>query len=290
MPIKFPIISVNGVLDAAISPLDRGFAYGDGVFETCRYSQGVIPLWDFHRERLLLSAERLKLPLDEHLLDQHLSSMLALLSAGNIVQAVVKITLTRGVGGRGYRLPDQVIPTYCIGVFPCDQLQTEQYIHGVTVRICDLRLSQAPVLAGMKHLNRLEYILARGEWQNEFAEGVLLDVQGNVIEATVSNLFAVKNNQLFTPDLSSTGVAGIMRKVIIDKLAPVSGLICHIVNMDLDFLRSADEIFLCNSIYGVWPVNILVDDRQSANVVSQNYNTHLIARRLQEHLARLLGE
>ncbi len=290
MPTKFPLISVNGVLDAAISPLDRGFAYGDGLFETCRYSQGVIPLWDFHRERLLHSAERLKIPLDERLLNQYLNSMLVHLGHEKVAQAVVKITLTRGVGGRGYRLPDQPTPTYCVGIFPCDHLQTVQYREGVAVRICDLRLSQAPALAGMKHLNRLEHILARAEWNDEFAEGLLLDVQGRVIEATVSNLFAVKDNQLFTPDLSAAGVAGIMRKTIIDKFAPTSGLACHIVDMDLDFLRAVDEIFLCNSVYGIWPVNTLVDDHQPANTSHYSYSKHVVTHTLQEHITQLFRE
>lgn len=290
MPINFPLISVNGVLDAAISPLDRGFAYGDGVFETCRYSHGVIPLWNYHRERLLHSAERLKIPLDERLLNQYLNSLLAYLGDESVAQAVVKITLTRGVGGRGYRLPDQVTPTYCVGIFPCGQLQTEQYREGVAVRICDLRLSQVPALAGMKHLNRLEHILARAEWQDEFAEGLLLDAQGRVIEATVSNLFAVKNNHLYTPDLSVAGVAGIMRKTIIEKLAPALELACHVVNMDLDFLRAADEIFLCNSVYGIWPVNTLVDDRQTVIANHNNYSNHLLTQALQQQLAHLLGE
>lgn len=290
MPINFPLISVNGVLDSAISPLDRGFAYGDGVFETCRYSQGSIPLWSYHRERLSHSAERLKIPLNEALLTQYLNAMLAYLNDANITQAVVKITLTRGVGGRGYRLPDQVVPTYCIGIFPGSQLRTEPYCNGVAVRICDLRLSQVPALAGMKHLNRLEHILARAEWQDEFAEGLLLDVQGRVVEATVSNLFIVKNNQLYTPDLSMTGVAGIMRKTIMEKLAPALELACHTVDMELDFLCTADEIFLCNSVYGIWPVSLLIDDRQSVIASKNIYNNHQTTRALQQQLAHLLDE
>lgn len=290
MPINFPLISVNGVLDAAISPLDRGFTYGDGVFETCRYSHGSIPLWDYHRERLLHSADRLKIPLNEHLLTQYLDSMLAHLSDANIAQAVVKITLTRGIGGRGYRMPDQVEPTYCIGIFPGNQLRTEQYRNGVAVRICDLRLSQTPALAGMKHLNRLEHILARAEWQDEFAEGLLLDAQGRVVEATVSNLFAVKNNQLYTPDLSAAGVAGIMRKTIIEKLAPALGLTCQIVDMELDFVCAADEIFLCNSVYGIWPINQLIDDRQTVIAKHNRYSNHQTTRALQQQFAHLLRE
>ena len=290
MPINFPFISVNGVLDATISPLDRGFAYGDGVFETCRYSKGAIPLWDYHRERLIRSAARLHIPLDERLLNQYVDSMLAYLCDVDIASAVVKITLTRGVGGRGYRFPDQIEPTYCVGIFSGNELHTEQYRKGVNVRICDLRLAQTPALAGMKHLNRLEHILARAEWRDEFAEGLLLDTQGRVIEATVSNLFVVKNNQLYTPDLSASGVAGIMRQTIIEKLAAPLGLACHIRDMYLNFLYEADEIFLCNSVYGIWPVNTLVDERQNIVASPHSYTSDQITRALQQQLSRLLGE
>jgi len=290
MSINFPLISVNGVLDAAISPLDRGFAYGDGVFETCRYSQGSIPLWIYHRERLLHSATRLKIQLDENLLTQYLDFMLAYLHDAAIAQAVIKITVTRGVGGRGYRLPDNAVPTYCIGIFPSSELRTDNYRAGVSVRICDLRLACSEHLAGMKHLNRLEHILARAEWQDEFAEGLLLDTYGKVIEATVSNVFVITNNQLFTPDLSSAGVAGVMRRIMLEKLAPAAELISHTVDMELDFLLAADEIFLCNSVYGIWPVNLLVDDRQSMIASQYSFSGHKITHTLQQHLAQLLDE
>ena len=270
--------------------MDRGFAYGDGVFETCRYSNGAIPLWSYHHERLVLSAARLQIPLDESVLHQYLDSVLRCLNDADVTSAVVKITLTRGVGGRGYRLPDQIAPTYCVGVFSGSELRTEQYRKGVNVRICDLRLAQAPALAGMKHLNRLEHILARAEWRDEFAEGLLLDAQGRVIEATVSNVFAVKNNQLYTPDLSDAGVAGIMRQAILEKLAPALGLVCHVEDMDLSFLHAADEIFLCNSVYGIWPVNSLVDERQNTIASQHDYTDDKITRALQLQLSHLLGE
>jgi 4-amino-4-deoxychorismate lyase len=287
---NLPLISVNGVLDAAISPLDRGFAYGDGVFETCRYQRGSIPLWPYHRERLLHSAERLQIPVDESLLMQYIDSLLAQAVLSGIQDAVVKIILTRGVGGRGYRLPDCVKPTYCVGVFPGSQLQTDHYSSGVMIRVCNIRLAQSPALAGMKHLNRLEHVLARAEWQDAFAEGVLLDTQDRVIEATVSNLFIVKNNQLYTPDLSVVGVAGVMRRAIIEKLAPGLGVACHVVDMGLDFLHAADEIFLSNSVYGIWPVNQLVDDRQDTMPIQTNYNEHQLTCKLQQKLVCLLGE
>lgn len=286
MPIQFPLISVNGIFDAAISPLDRGFAYGDGLFETCRYQQGLIPLWQYHRTRLLESAQRLLIPLDESVLQQYLQGLLVELQKAAIESAVVKIQITRGVGARGYRIAAAGTPTYCLSAFPAAQLQLDSYRNGVDVRICRHRLGANPALAGMKHLNRLEQILARAEWQDEYAEGLLMDESGAFIEATVSNLFLVKNNQFYTPDLSRAGVAGVMRRVIIDKLAPQLGALVNVVRVDRAFLLTADELFLCNSVYGIWPVNRLVDDLL-AESQSYDFAQHRLTRQLQCQLEQL---
>jgi 4-amino-4-deoxychorismate lyase len=254
MNMNLPLITVNGVLGAQISPMDRGFAYGDGVFETCRVHCGKITFWALHLERLLTSAERLKIPIAEAQLLTYRDELLQLLSTAQLESAVLKITITRGVGGRGYGLPQQVAPTYCLGVFPSLPLLSDQYLQGVAVRICSQRLSQSPALAGMKHMNRLEHILARSEWGDEFNEGLLLDVQGNVIEATVSNLFLVNDGCLITPDLTLAGVAGIMRRLIIERFAPELGLNVVIRSVDIDVIGGAQELFLCNSVFGIWPV------------------------------------
>lgn len=287
MPTNLPLISVNGVLDAAISPLDRGFAYGDGVFETCRYQRGSIPLWRYHRDRLLRSAKRLGISLDEHLLLRYRDELLTQIDAQQIIDGVLKVTVTRGIGGRGYSLPEAVKPTYCLGIFAGNPLHAEQYRAGVSVRVCDLRLSHSPALAGMKHLNRLEHILARAEWTSEFADGLLLDINDHVIEATVSNIFTVKDNQLYTPDLSSAGVAGVMRRAIIEQLGPRLNVSSNVVEMDLDFIESADEVFLCNSVYGIWPVKNIIDNRQKLTK-EYSYHQHQVTRLLQQQLERLL--
>lgn len=254
MSLQLPIISINGVLDASISPLDRGFTYGDGLFETCRYLAGRIPLWEFHRERLLKSAKQLQIPLDELTLREYLDEVLHLLRDNQIADAVVRIQITRGVGGRGYRLPDEVNPAYCIAAFAGTPLQSNWFHDGIDVRICDLRLGKNPALAGIKHISRLEHILARAEWRDEFAEGLLLDTDDHVIEATVSNLFMVKEGKLLTPDLSTSGVAGVMRRVIIDILAVQLSLPIKIAHFKVNNLLEADEIFLSNSVFGIWPV------------------------------------
>ena len=276
MSALLPLISINGVPDALISPLDRGFTYGDGLFETCRCTSGRIPLWDFHRERLLSSAWRLQIPVDELRLQEYLDKLLANPVLNQFPDTVVKIQITRGVGGRGYRLPDQVNPTYCIGVFAASPLQSSSFLNGVDVRICDLRLGKNPALAGIKHLNRLEHILARAEWQDEFAEGLLLDGDNNLIEATVSNVFIVKNNQLHTPDLSNSGVAGIMRRALIEKFAPVINIPVYIEHIPYESLLGADEIFLTNSVFGIWPVNNI--ERVPVNL------SHSITHQLQQQL------
>ncbi len=288
MSTELPFFSVNGVIGATISPLDRGFAYGDGLFETCRYQSGEIPFWHLHKDRLFASAERLKIRLDEPLLSSYLADLLTKLKSTQIDTAVVKIQLTRGIGGRGYRVFANMEPTCCIGIFPAEPLRTRNYQEGVDVRICHQRLSINPALAGMKHLNRLEQILARAEWQDEYAEGLLLDTSGAVIEATVSNLFVVKGGQLFTADLAYCGVAGVMRRVIIEQLAPSLSLDVKITKMSLDFVRAADELFLCNSIYGIWPVNRLVDDRET-KIVDACFRSPRVSRQLQKLLEKSLA-
>jgi 4-amino-4-deoxychorismate lyase len=156
----------------------------------------------------------------------------------------------------------------------------------VDVRICEQRLSTNKSLAGMKHLNRLEQILARAEWQDEYAEGLLMDESGNLIEATVSNLFAVKNNQLYTPDLSLCGVAGIMRRTVMEVLAPTLSLKVEVAAMSLDCVRCADELFLCNSVYAIWPVKRLVDQRNAPTMVT-DFVQHSITRQLQNSFEQL---
>jgi 4-amino-4-deoxychorismate lyase len=244
-----PLISVNGVIDAGLSPLDRGLAYGDGLFETCLVKAGVIPLWPWHKARLLGSAARLQLKCDLPRLYGYMRELLASLPAA---EGVLKIILTRGQGGRGYRLPADTQPSICL-VFMPGALPLQQ---GVVAHLCRQRLMPSPSLAGLKHLNRLEQVLARAEWPatDDSREGLLLDAQGRVVEATASNLFVVSDGRLLTPDLSLCGVAGIMRQLILERLAPSLHIPCCVTHLGPEDLYRSDEIFLCNSIRGIWPV------------------------------------
>lgn len=244
-----PLISVNGVLDAGLSPLDRGLAYGDGVFETCLVRAGAIPLWPWHKARLLGSAARLQLRIDLPSLYGYLNALLGALPGA---EGVLKILLTRGEGGRGYRLPEDPQPTICL-VFSPGRLPPQK---GVVAHLCQQRLMPSPSLAGLKHLNRLEQVLARAEWPaaDDSREGLLLDAQGRLVEAIASNVFVVSGGKLLTPDLSLCGVAGIMRQVILEQLAPSLQLPSCVTQLGPEDLYRADEIFLCNSLRGLWPV------------------------------------
>lgn len=255
---SYPLISVNGAIGQQISPLDRGFAYGDGLFETCRLTRGVIPLWALHKARLRAGCERLRIPLDEALLEHYLA---ALLSAAALAEGIFKVTVTRGVGGRGYGLPAEVFPTYCLALY--DTAINLAHQQGVVLRVCQQRLAHNASLAGIKHLNRLEQILARTEWQDTaIVDGLLMDENDHFIESTSSNLFIVRKGQLLTPNLSRCGVAGIMRQLITDVLAPGAGITTEIGSVTLSDLQSADEVFICNAVNGIWPV---VEIRSEAN-------------------------
>ena len=262
MQLTLPAIAINGELNKQVSPLDRGFAYGDGVFESCRIIQAKIPLWKLHAQRLIASCETLLIPISISVVNDYLAQLMRLISEHDLEDAIVKIIVTRGTGGRGYRLPDQINPTICIGIFPAILYPESYSSAGVSVRICSLRLGCNPVLAGLKHLNRLEHILARAEWNDEeFAEGLLFDTNNNLIEATVSNVFIVQNGELFTPEVIDAGVAGVMRRLVIEELAVQIGLEVCVKKLSREDLWSANEIFLCNSVFGIWPVINVFDQR-----------------------------
>jgi 4-amino-4-deoxychorismate lyase len=226
---------------------------------------------------LLKSCERLSIPLGIALLESQLADLVSRLFLRELTGAAVKITVTRGLGGRGYGFALGAEPTIVIAIFPAPVYLSEYYSAGVAVRVCQQRLSVNASLAGLKHLNRLEQILARAEWQDEaIAEGVLLDARGNVIEAVFSNIFMVQQGVLLTPDLSKAGVAGVMRRFILEVIAPRENIKTRVRSLKLSDFMSANEIFLCNSLYGIWPVRKLIA------VQEYEFGVGCVTRNLQE--------
>lgn len=261
---------IDGVPTEKVPALDRGLAYGDGLFESIRFVGAVAPLWLRHMRRLNESCERLRIPAPD-------TAQLwreALEVTHEMPQAVLRITVTRGTGERGYALPASPQPLRVVAAFAPPPIAGSTYAQGVRMRVCDLRLAEQPRLAGMKHLNRLEQVLARAEWSDPaIAEGVLCDYRGRVISATMANLFAVVDDVLLTPTLDRCGVAGVARAEVLAACPQA-----QVGELTLDALLDASEIFLSSSVRGILPV---------CSLGEQEYVPGAIARRLQKHWQNL---
>lgn len=241
---------INGSASDRIDVADRGLNYGDGLFETIAVRGGAPRFWQRHLQRLAHGCERLGLPAPE---SQCLASEAAELCVG-VERAVLKIIITRGVGGRGYRPPTAAQATRIVALHPWPDHPSSYVDNGITARICETRLGHQPLLGGIKHLNRLEQVMARAEWDDvDVIEGVMLNNAGEPVCGTMSNLFVVHGGVLMTPDVSDCGIAGITRQRIIE-IAREWGLSCDPARLTLDQLHQADESFVCNSIIGIWPL------------------------------------
>jgi 4-amino-4-deoxychorismate lyase len=241
---------VNGRPDALISPADRGLAYGDGVFRTLPVIDGKPQVWALHYQKLSDDCSRLSLscPSASDLL-QDIRQLYADHASG-----VAKIIISRGTGGRGYAISPGMSSTRIVMRTAMPDYPSHYVAAGVQLTLCNLRLGHQPGLAGIKHLNRLENVLARMEWQDaEIFDGVLLDQQGWVIEGTMSNILLRFGFRLLTPDLRRCGVAGLTRDRIL-QLAPSLGLQSGAADISLDHMMQADEIIVCNSLFGAWQV------------------------------------
>ena len=244
---------INGEASEQILVTDRGLHYGDGIFETLKIASGLIQHWERHMARLRLGCERLHIPLpDIAVLYAEAEQLIA--ACGNNNDGVLKIIVTRGSGQRGYKPSLSVEPTRIIALYPYPEYPETYWRNGVKITICKTRLACNRRLAGIKHLNRLEQILASSEWDDrDIVDGVMLDKDQHVIEGTHSNLFWVYEGNLYTPSLAECGVEGVMRNVIL-QLAEELHFTVMIAHYFIEDLMSADEIFITNSIHGVWPV------------------------------------
>ncbi|MEI7036979.1 aminodeoxychorismate lyase [Fulvimonas yonginensis] len=257
---------VDGRAGETVSALDRGLGYGDGLFETIRFVGADAPLWPRHMQRLRAGCERLHLPPP----DPALLLAEAREAASGLDQAVVRITWTRGVGARGYAPPAAVRPTRIVAAFEPPPADPAAQADGVRVRLCALRLAEQPRLAGLKHLNRLEQVLARAEWDDPaIGEGLLCDMADRAICATAANLFAVFDGVLATPALHRCGVAGVARAEIL-AARPAT----QVLDIPLAELAGADELFLSSSVRGILPVRELDGRRLAVGPVTRAMQAH----------------
>lgn len=251
-------ILVNGEAEGRIPSNDRGFTLGDGLFETIAVVEGRPALWQQHMERLATGCRRLGIPQpDSAVLAREAATLI-----GDDLHGTLRLTWTRGPAPPGYVVPDPALPTRVLAFHP--RTPAAGPSPALVLRTCDLRLGAQPALAGIKHLNRLEQVLARAEWSGDrFDDGLLLDQQDRVIEATASNLFAVMNGILVTPPLTECGVAGIMRATVLDAAAR-SGVPVAVEPIYPVDLGNADEVFLTNCIRGIRAVRQIDTHRYTA--------------------------
>ncbi|MGB5249598.1 MAG: aminodeoxychorismate lyase [Gammaproteobacteria bacterium] len=243
------MIWVDGQMTESVLASDRGLNYADGLFETMRVVDGGIPLIDAHLQRLERDAARLGLPVPA---SAALKRELAVAADGTRA-GVLKLVLTRGSGGRGYA-PSAASPgRRIISLHPLPDYPSAWYAQGVCVRMCDTVLGSSVAIGGLKHLGRLEQVLASREASDGAAEGLMQDAEGRVIEGIRSNLFLLMDGELRTPDVSLSGVAGVMRALVIG-IAPRLGLDVRIASVQIDDLKRAEALFLSNSVFGIWPV------------------------------------
>jgi len=261
---------INGIEQTTIDVRDRGFQYGDGLFETIAYKNNQLQLWDAHLARLQQGCERLMLNVVDE--TQWLADIKNLQLSDD---AVIKLSISRGVSGRGYGYNDDHTVTRVTASYPVpDYPQSNS--QGIKAIFCKTPLSINSALAGIKHLNRLDNVLARNEWHDsDISEGFMFDNQGHIIEGTMSNVFCVLGDELYTPALKQGGVAGVMRQQVID-LAQALNIPVNIVDISKPNFLQMDGLFITNSIIGIWPVKELENKK---------FQYSELIKRLQDELA-----
>ncbi len=262
-------IVINGDNAERLSALDRGLLYGHTVFETIAVIEGQPRLLEQHLERLALGADRLAIPLDKASLKNEIDNFCA-----NLELACLRVTLSIGHGGRGYQSPESPKALRILSEHAYPDYPKTYWSKGIEIGVSEFRLAQQTHLAGIKHGNRLEQILARQQWQSHWQEALMLDTKDSVIEATSANVFVVADEKLITPSIAHCGVAGVMRAEVL-RIAGQLGISTATVSLSLHQVIEADAIFLTNSLIGIWPVAKLQD---------QTFNDHNLAHQILNHL------
>lgn len=249
-------ILVNGArppdLGHAVAANDRGLHYGDGVFETALLHQGSVRFLEEHLDRLVSGCERLMIePPNLDVLKSEIRNVTASLRSG-----VLKLIVTRGVAQtRGYRPERASQATRIVALYAApNDVESHEPIQ---VRWCETRWGRNARLAGIKHLNRLEQVLAQAEWHDPtFAEGLMLDTEGELVCGTASNVFIVRDGTLLTPDLRFCGVRGVLRAQVLNAARTLQIPVSEAPLWPEDVLN-AQEVFVTNAVRGIRSVRQL---------------------------------
>jgi 4-amino-4-deoxychorismate lyase len=231
---------------AALAPGNRGLAYGDGLFETMRTHRGALPWWDAHWARLAQGGARLGIALpDESFVRAQAIELFADDGDGD-GDGVLKLLVVRGGTARGYAPAIDAAPAWQLSRHPLPESPSSA---GLRLHWCEMRLAVQPALAGLKHCNRLEQVLARAESDAAGCDdGLVRDADGHVVSATSANLFVLRGGRWSTPPIDRCGVAGTCRAHLLAALDAAE------TRLSVADVEGADAVFLCNAVRGILPV------------------------------------
>ena len=267
-----PVILIDGKKQSKASIFNRNTQFGDGLFETCLVENKKLLFWSNHFERMKLGCDRLKISMIDETL--WLSDIKKAFSLMKIDNCIVKLVLSRGESLRGYSYKDNIRP---IRITIVSELKKNNQDKGFSLEFCNSGYNSNPKLAGIKHCNRLEQVIARAGIKVD--DGIMLDENENVVSVTQGNIFCIQGNRLITPNLDKCGIEGTRRAVIL-KIAVDLGFDINIKNLSVEELLRSDEVFISNSIQGVGPVNQIEDF-----VYSKHKITEIISETLKEKSA-----
>lgn len=262
-------VLINGEKQNHVPYQDRGLNYGDGLFETLEYQDGKIYYWSQHYQRLRKGCEVLQIAIpDERMLLNEIAAL------AKPAHAVIKIVVTRGISGRGYQYDKASEPKRIVSVHQWPEA-VHSYCSGINTRICQHRLVINPALSGIKHLNRLDQVIARNEWHNkQYQEGLMCDQVDNVIEGTSSNLFIIRKNEIQTAPAANCAVDGVMRNIVINTAKNLNLLVTEKLVSKKELIK-ADEVFVCNSIWGICPLHSCDESRYSDHSITRQVQTQV---------------
>lgn len=258
-------VAINGRIlpegEACISPLDRGFLYGDGLFETLKAEAGRVHFLDLHLERLRTAARCLRIPFPE---EQDLGATIRALLAKNRIRGVasVKICLTRGRHDGRLSLASASAPTLVVLAQPGRPVPPARWEEGLDLGVeRKLLQNRTSPLCGMKSLNYLAHLWARTRAEEAgLDDAILLNGHGEVCETTTANLFFFRDGRLETPALACGLLPGVLRSAL-TACMEAAGAPVREVRLTADGLEACEEIFVTNSLVEILPVG-RVDGRR----------------------------
>ena len=257
---QYEVGMINQDFVSESTKLDHIQMFGHGVFETMRVFKWDIPLLYYHMRRVNEHSKKIYIQTDSRDLRERVHNFLSSIRQTHSGSGILRLSVMSSGTLGGYRIDKTSEPTYTISyrTLPAEFLNMPS--NGIKMRVCDYRLPSNPVLSGMKHLNRLDQILARAEWDDQFDDGIMLDQNELVVETTFGNIFFLSSSGWVTPLINQCGIEGVMRSLLIKKIMPALSESVAIRKVKLYEIKNCSEWFVCNAVRGIMPVSSLFPD------------------------------